>query len=61
MPTNTQRYECSTCEHIVNSEDEMGSDYCSDGNGGEAWSNWICPNCGHWHGSFAGWLDQTRS
>lgn len=56
MSTTTQRYECSVCEHVVNDVDEMGADFCGDGDGGEVWSNWICPKCGYWHSSLKDWI-----
>ena len=45
----TQLYKCPDCDGQVTSEKEMVADYASDGDGGEIWSNWICPHCGAWH------------
>jgi rubredoxin len=42
-----QKYMCPSCGWI-GTEDEMDADYCDDGDGGEAWTNWMCPGCGTW-------------
>lgn len=47
MSDSELTYRCPRCGW-VGTEDEMEADYFGEPSE-ECWSNWICPECSHWH------------